>query len=221
MKKYKVRSQVSRGKWHIVAEGSRQMVEALSRDLTVVRAVDAYEWKIVQPPDEFIHPPKEYNNIGLIDYNFDGLNEQNLDVENNQDYQHPFGGLLKKLWPGDVTTQLDSINDWIRKENIKRQASKISGSRVECRKIKEVSVSEFWRFVGILIVAAVLKIRGGLMWERKKRNHHTFTDPVDIGPSGFNLMAEYRFRDIRNAFSYAFVDKDDDGDWARIKLLIN
>ena len=24
-----------------------------------------------------------------------------------------------------------------------------------------------------------------------------------------------------NAFSYAFVDKNDDGDWARIKLLID
>lgn len=34
-------------------------------------------------------------------------------------------------------------------------------------------------------------------------------------------MAEYRFRQIKNAFGYAFDDKADEGPWARIKLLID
>ena len=87
--------------------------------------------------------------------------------------------------------------------------------------MKEVSASKFWRFVGILIVATVLKKRGSKLWERQKRKHRTFTDPVDLGPSGLNLMAEYRFKELKSTFSYAFDDKSDEGPWARIRLLID
>ena len=110
------------------------MVDALSRDLTVEKAVDAYKWKIVAQSEDLINPPNDYRNIGLVDFNFDCFNEENLDIDSDREYEYPFGSLLKKLWPGDLDEQLEKMNTWIKAENLKARSAKDVGEQSNVRK---------------------------------------------------------------------------------------
>jgi len=62
---------------------------------------------------------------------------------------------------------------------------------------------EFWRFIGILIYAGAIKKKGHQLWQTEK-NYRTFSDRIDLGPKGKSIMAQYRFQDLRKAFSHAF-----------------
>jgi hypothetical protein len=54
------------------------------------------------------------------------------------------------------------------------------------------------------------------------------TQPINYGPTGLNIMPEYRFRDIKRCFSWSFQDKskadkatDDYDPWNMILLMVN
>ena len=63
-------------KWKISSNGSRRTVVALSKDLEVVNPVDVMKWTVIDDPDSSI--PEEYENVGLIDFNFNEFDEENI-----------------------------------------------------------------------------------------------------------------------------------------------
>ena len=218
---------VGRGRYAIVADGSRQSYEALSRDLTVIKPADAFKWTIVEP-EEPKSVPKEYNNIGLVDFDFETFRSQLFDVESEEEYKYPFGHLIKKLWPGDAVHQIQKMNAYIKVQNEKRKQAKAAGTREVYREIKLVSEFEFWRFVGILMLSTVVKRRGTKLWDNGKRGdkkvgerrYNTFSKAIDLGPSGLNIMAEYRFAQMKDAFAFAF-DDGKSNPWSQIQLLFD
>ena len=137
-----------------------------------------------------------------------------FDTENQEEYKHPFGKLIKKLWPGRVQQQLCNMNKYVKIRNEKGRKAKVDGHREAYREMKKISEHDYWRFVGIMILATVVKKRGTKLWDNglcgDKRNgerrYNRFTKPIDLGPSGLNIMPEYRFGQIKDAFSFAFDD---------------
>ena len=115
--------------------------------------------------------PKEYKDIGLLDFDFDQFSEDKIG-KTNDDYRFPFGALLKKLWPGDVREQLDNMNDWIKEENKKLEKSVKKGQRARVNKKKEISLHEFWRFIGVMIASSSIG-KGGLnLFEDEGKRPH-------------------------------------------------
>ena len=45
---------------------------------------------------------EDYQKVGLVDFDFGILSKQLFDTENQEEYKHPFGKLIKNLWPGCV-----------------------------------------------------------------------------------------------------------------------
>ena len=206
-------------KWSIRSKGSRRTVTALSKDLDVVNPGDAIEWTVIDTPKSSIR--EEYENVGLIDFDFNDFDEENI-RRDNPHYNRPFGKLFQKLWPGNVVEQIQNMNDFIRKENKKNKAAKDSQSRTQYREAKEVTMHEFWRFVGIIIAASSCKQGGKNLWDvGGDVSCHTMCAPINYGPTGMNLMPLYRFVLLRKAFGHAFHDKKSDSDWAQIVLLID
>ena len=156
-------------------------------------------------PDEPKDPPKEYREIGLMDFDFDLFSEESLDINKEGEYSYSFGALMKKLWPGDVKQQIKNMNVWIKAENEKRRKAYHNQGREQLRLAKEVSEHDFWRFIGVIILASVLKKGGSTLWERGARKHRTFSQPTDLGPSGLNVIPDYRFKEIKAAFSFALT----------------
>ena len=209
---------MGQGKWQIIADGTQHTYLALSKDLTVIKVSNIIKWTFVKP-DEAENPPTEYRRIGLIGFDFDLFAEEYLDISHEGEYKYPFGKLFKKLWPGDYKAQIQNMNDCIEEENERRKKGYHSQNRENLRLAKSVSEHEFWKFIGIIISASVLKKGGQSIWERGTRKHRTFSEPIDFGPSGKNIMPEYRFKELKSAFSFAFDDRTSDP-WAKIRLLI-
>lgn len=116
-------------------------------------------------------------------------------------YHYPFLALLKRLWPGDYTKQIQNMNRFIHQESKQRQEKAIkSQSTCATKKIKPLAgEQEFWKFIGILIYAGAIKKKGHQLWQTEKE-YRTFSSPINLKP----VMPEYRFKQIRQAFSHAF-----------------
>ena len=209
-------------KWSLEARGTRRTVSATSKDIEVVRQGNLLEWSLIDDNKSVADAlPKDYRNVGLLDFDFDNFSEPNI-CKTNDEYRFPFGALLKKLWPGDVLVQLDNMNDWIQTENKKMEEAVINGKRVKANKKKEISQHEFWRFIGVMIASSSLG-KGGLnLYEdESKRPHRQFSKCTNLGPTGDDIIAQYRLKDLRSAFSFAFDKKESTSDWARIELLVD
>ena len=57
---------------------------------------------------------EEYRKVSLVDFDFDNFSKQLFDTENQEEYKHPFGKLIKKLWPGCVKEQLRNMNTYVK-----------------------------------------------------------------------------------------------------------
>ena len=88
-----------------------------------------------------------------------------------------------------------------------------------------VTPAEWWCFIGILISAAAQGKGGHLLWEKDtSREERTITRPINYGPGGLNIMAEYRFNIIRSFFPRSFQDKQAEmtGDpWHMVLLMVD
>ena len=93
------------------------------------------------------------------------------------------------------------------------------------KKVQPVTQRQFWVFIGLLIVAAAHGIGGEKLWEKAShRDHFTMTEPINYGVGGLEVMAEYRFNEIRAWFPYAFQDsqaKEEGDPWFMIRGLVN
>ena len=64
---------------------------------------------------------------------------------------------------------------------------------------------------------------GTKLWDNGKykdkkngeRRYNQFTKPIDFGPSGLNIIPEFRFAQYRGAFSFAF-DNGKSNPWSQI-----
>lgn len=82
------------------------------------------------------------------------------------------------------------------------------------------SLNEWWVAHGILLSAAAFGKGGCQLWEKEShRAEHTMTSPLNLGlgSGGLDAMADYRFREFKSVYPYAFQDKtktgkDDNGD---------
>ena len=53
--------------------------------------------------------------------------------------------------------------------------------------MKEVTKNEFWKFIGIIIVALPMGKGGENLWD-KGDERQGFTEPINFGPSKFNAV---------------------------------
>jgi hypothetical protein len=129
------------------------------------------------------------------------------------------------MWPGDWKQQLRQLNLKAAAENADNHGKK------NWRNIQPVSDQEWWVFIGILISAGPQGRGGKKLWEKDAhREARGITTPINYGPDGFNIMPEYRFKDIKHCFPWSFQDKskaDEDADdgsfdpWNMALLLVN
>ena len=199
-------------KWMVDFDnGETEMLAYQSMKLVGSEATPPYVWRLIDKsqPEE---PVMEYHNCGLIDFDFEEVSGVQVELSNNE-YDFPYMKLLQKLYPGDWRQQLRQLNKWIESNNVKRAARKQ-------RKYNLVSQSEWWIFHGILIAAGPEGAGGTHMFETA-RSYRTATVPTDYGLRGRGCMAQYRFKEIKEAFPHAFDDHEAAaaGDPLRIVLL--
>ena len=127
----------------------------------------------------------EHDEVGIVGFNFDVLAKPNVS-KHNENYQHPFLKLQKHLWPGDWEEQLRQLNCWSDGENNhlkERKSYKI---------VNNATPHEWWHFIGILLISAAPKGKGGYkLWEKKDAHieWQAAQKPVNYGQGGPNLMA--------------------------------
>lgn len=211
-------------KWFVLLEDAEESVLHKTTDFKVVARKDSIEWTVVDDPI-ITNAPVEYGEVGLVGFDWNMFSDENIDEKSGHPYKYPFLALLKVLWPGNYTRQIQNMNNFIEKENKRKQeAGNRSKSTSAKKKINEIrGEQEFWVFIGILIYAGAIKKKGCQLWEHKQQNkptYRTFSDRIDLGK---NVMKEYRFKQLKAAFSHAFNNGKDEEDDAyhMVRLLID
>jgi hypothetical protein len=183
----------------------------------VERNAEEYVWTLVEDsePYDTDPAPEEYQDgIGLVGFDFPELFKPETA---GHAYNFPYLLLLQKMWPGDWRQQLRQLNLKIEATN--------AAERGKGKKINGVSEQEWWVFIGIIISAGPQGKGGNKLWE--KPSHHReagrgMTHKIDYGPGGLNIMAFYRFKEIKAIFPWAFQDKSKDDDpWNMIMLMVD
>jgi Transposase IS4 len=107
-----------------------------------------------------------------------------------------FLDLMIHLWPGDWLLQLNNMNKRILDHNKQASLNK-RGNRYT--KISEIAPNEFWKFIGIMLVARI-EGRKGEVWDR--------TEPEGYGKkvNVSEIMTENRFKQLRVYFAYHFAE---------------
>ena len=197
---------VSTMKWKVNFMGTSNHV-LLSRDMEAMRnPATEFNWEVVEDMED-VCAVLEYDNVGVVGFDF--LQDRHK-MENENGY---FYKLFVHLWPGDWRYQLSQMNNEIRSKN--RQC--------RGRKIKEVSKNEWWKFIGVIVLAGAVGKGGSFLWE-KGNQYESLTEPINIGPGGLNIISKTRFDEIKEIFPTAFHDKAaqmDRDPWYPILLLLD
>ena len=179
-----------------LAYQSLQLVDDLAEE------TGEYVWRILDEsvPTKDDPKPAEYKDVGVTDFHF-GMMADDETSKENSDYQLPYLKLLIHLWPGDWWKQLQQMNEYIQSQNEEH------GRHKGYKKCKSVTAKEWWKFIGILIVAAAEGKGGHALFERAEgRKARTATETTNYGKDGRNIMSKNRFDAIRKYFPYAFQD---------------
>ena len=97
-----------------------------------------------------------------------------------------------------------------------------NGQQAKMNKKKAISQHEFWRFIGVMIASSSLGKSGlNLFEDEGKRQHRQFSKCINLGPSGDDIIEQYRLKDLRSTFLFAIHTKESTSDWARIELLVD
>jgi hypothetical protein len=198
--------------WVVDFGGSEEPMRPQQLSLVQRGEENSYTWILTEDsePDSVMAPvPKEYTDgIGLVGFNFDESFKPETGVK---PYDHPYLRLLQTLWPGDWKQQQ-------RQLNLRITATNTANVGTGRQKINLVSVQEWWVFIGILISAGPQGKGGMHLWEKpSRREGRGMTHFINYGPDGENVMAYYRFREIKADFPWSFQDKtkapklDEDG----------
>jgi len=202
--------------WTIHFEGNQDPIRNVSSLHVKIINSDAetYVWKLVADSDpEESQVVTEYQKIGLLDFDFSAFEKENLEKED--DYKHPFLNLLIKTWFGDWRQQLAQLNDEIE--------NKVNPTRNKKRKMRIVSEHEWWKFIGILIGAASIGKGGSNLWQKPdRRSQRSFSDPINLGLDGQNILSHDCFKSIRAVFPFAFYDHSNKNDpWHPISGMVD
>jgi hypothetical protein len=183
------------------SNGEDEPEEMRPQKLTLLeRNEEEYKWILVTDSDpEPDTTPEEYADaIGLCGFDFASTFKPPMREE---PYNHPYLKLLQKMWPGGWKQQLRQLNSKAAAENATHSGDK------NWRDIHPVSEQEWWVFIGILISAGPHGKGGGKLWEKPTEGYFGMTQKINYGPSGLNIMAQYRFRQIKGCFPWAFQDQ--------------
>jgi hypothetical protein len=198
--------------------------------MLVTQNAEEYVWDLVEdsePEPETV--PGEYSDgIGLCGFDFtEAFAARPVAPGSNKVYEYPYLKLLQKMWPGDWRHQLRQLNIKVAAENL------LNSNNKNRRDIHLVSEQEWWVFIGVLISAGPQGKGGNKLWERPShRESFGITHRVNYGPKpdGLDIMAEYRFKDIKACFPWSFqdttkADEDDQQDgydpWHMVLLLVD
>jgi hypothetical protein len=203
------------GKKHwLVDFGGEEAATMRPLQLIIERRSEAqqYVWTLVEDSLPLENTAsEEYTEIGLAGFDFPELFKP---PTGETSYEYPYLKLFQTLWPGDWKHQLRQLNLKVAAENAANSGKK------NWRNITPVSQREWWTFIGILVSAGPHGKGGNKLWERSSTTYDGFcgmTQPINYGPSGLDIMAEYRFNDIKACFAWSFQDKskeptyDEDG----------
>jgi hypothetical protein len=203
-------------KWLVMFGNDEEPTPMTPQTLKLLeRNEDAYVWTLVEDsePSENAPAPEEYldTSCGLVGFNFPEAFKPPTDTDL---YRRPYLKLLQKMWPGNWEQQLRQLNN-------KAAAENATHSGKNWREIHPVSKQEWWVFIGVLISAGPQGKGGNKLWERststQREGFYGMTKPINYGPNGgLNIMAEYRFKQIKHCFPWAFQDnvwKTHNGQW--------
>lgn len=164
-----------------------------------------YVWKFVEDHVSN-NQPTEYIRHGLIGFSASGFHA----MFGTADYDHPFAKLVEQIWPGNWRDQLKKLNQYIQREE----------------KFREVTDDEWWVFWGIIAFAAGTGVGGDekLFVKREKdedkdKKKNPFSEIPTIDLSG--RMKQYRFKQIKQVITKAFVGNDESDPWNPIDALID
>jgi Transposase IS4 len=213
-------------RWLVEFNGRGGDVEERSpQSLVQIYDSETYVWKIVADSvpnnvDDDRKVDEDYADVGLVGFDFAAFSSERVS-KNCESYQYPYLKLLQRLWGGDWMHHLVQLNqriDAINDENKKTKKKNVST-------IRQVTQREFWVFIGLMIAAGAHQFGGSHLWEKlDHRTDWTITEPINYGIGGKEVMAEYRFQQIRSYFPYAFQDKTAEakGDpWHMIRGLVD
>ena len=152
--------------------------------------------------DELVNRKDEKCNseeIGLENFDF-----RKLDIPDSKGRlsRINFMKLFFSLWPGNVHHQLLKLNARIELDNSTKKKNKVS----------PVSIREFSRFLGIMLVARLEGKKGGLLWEGTASDGEGYRSQCDMS----RYMTKHRHSQLRTYFSFIFADdsiKDADPWW--------
>jgi Transposase IS4 len=159
---------------------------------------------------EDVPTSSEFNTIGIKNFDFRNSVVVCPDGKNKR---INFLDLLIHLWPGDWLLQLQYMNKRIIDNNNEATTNK-RGNRYQ--KICEISPQEFWKFIGIMLVARI-EGRKGEVWDRTAPEG--YGNIVNMG----EVMTENRFKQLRIYFAYLFSDEKNklNDPWWQIRKGIN
>jgi hypothetical protein len=209
--------------WRVdFSNGQEDPVEQRPQKLALVeRNEEEYVWNLTEDsePEPGTAAVEYTDGIGLIGFNFPEAFKEPTGA-----YDYPHLKLLQKMWPGDWKQQLKQMNNKIAADNAIGRFK---------QKVNQISEQEWWVFVGILISAGPHGKGGKKLWEKPSQSEGFFgmTQPINYGPDGLNIMAYYRFNQIKESFPWSFQDKtkaaEEDAEegsydpWNMVLLLVN
>jgi hypothetical protein len=217
---------------------SNDELQALIDDAWTVTAGDIV-WKVIEK--SVVPPLQEYEKVGLHSFKFDqfakldNILKDKAKIWGARQYEkpkadsvelYPYLELFMILWPGNWVTQLQRLYEAIAKDEkkLKRNGRKGKGSKAN----KPVSQDEWWKFIGIIVAAAVTGYGGQRMWETTKSREAMGKRMISTPPNFGAYMPERRFEDIKRYFHCAFSDhrrsdatSGDYDPWWRIMHLVD
>jgi hypothetical protein len=161
---------------------------------------EAYVWKLVSDsePDQAMATEEYVDGTGFVGFNFTDEFREAPD----EAYNFPYLTLFQKMWPGDWRQQLRQHNVKIGADN----SMGIAAAKKNFKKVNLVTENEWWVFLGVLVSAGPHGKGGVKLWE-KRREGRGMTHTINYGPDGDDIMAYYRFNEIKAVFPWAFQDK--------------
>jgi len=162
--------------------------------VTVGKQLDSTTWTVRDDvKSDATNMEKEFHKkMGIRGFDFNHLPVR-ADGKNNH---INFLDLVKYLWPGDWTAQVETANKYIKDFNdAKKTRSK--------RRIAPISHKEFWAFFGILLVARLEGTQGGNLWKAGGKTEG-YKDIMDLY---LKVMKQYRFKELITYLPFMWADE--------------
>ena len=225
--------------WNVQFDGENHVEQALSggNQIRLIHDNRAFTWQIVDGDTKPDNPVEEFQDVGVIGFDFQqSFSAANLSIDNEQ-YDFPFMRLLLHLWPGKCliakcpgdcfgflsTNSLYHVSkgSWRQQLNKLNQAiDERNEGRLRSRHLRSVSEFEWWAFWGIIIGASPCH-KGGIQLFDDAPAYRKFSPSVNVSKGGMDVMSKTRFFDIKEIVHRAFEGENSGNPWNKIQPLID